>query len=140
MRKAILITAGLLLFPLGAGAGVLASRNPWPEIGRAEQEPKQKVPKEGGVPMPTTKSLDGMTDLTEDALTTLYASMSWSELCDRSLQLDSEREILLRVMDDRGQQIQHIDSLSIGELERYVRNKQPDWQYAKGLLEEKRKG
>jgi hypothetical protein len=89
--------------------------------------------------MSLTKSLDGVTDLTEDALTTLYASLSWAELCDRSLRLEVELEVLLRVMEDRGQQIHHIDSLPIAELERYVRNKGPDWQYARSLLDEKRK-
>jgi hypothetical protein len=81
------------------------------------------------------KSLDGVTDLTPEALDALYRSMSWDELDERSVVLETEMEILRRAMEERAPQIQYLDSLSTDELERHVRAKKPEWQYAKRLLE-----
>jgi hypothetical protein len=85
------------------------------------------------------KSLDGVTDLTPEALGALFRSMSWDELDERLITLEMELDILRRAMEERGPQIHYVDSLPVDELERHVRAKKPEWQYAKRILEERRK-
>ena len=142
MRKAILAIGGAFLFALGVGAGILWSRIDTSDF-RNTEEVHSRILEEGNMPGKkwpkalaafTPEAIENNAALSEEALKRL----TWEQLSELVLAKDILDERLRYAMLPREGHISTIMSLSADDLETYVRDKKPEWEFAKTTLQQMR--
>ena len=142
MRKAIFAVGGALVFALGVGAGMFWSRNDTSDARTAEgvqsRPPEEwtmlnkKLPR--GLAALTPEAVDANSVLLQEA----FKQMTWVELTECDMALEMVKERLRHEMDPREGHICKILSLSADDLETYVRDRKPEWEFAKTELKKMR--